>query len=63
MKIKMFRYSSSLYCNFFEMKEDFTNNINDFIKNRDVIDIKYTAHFLNGESILTAMVLYNEEKI
>lgn len=62
MKIQMFKYSSSYYYNFSDIKEQFTKDINDFIKNRDVIDIKYTAHFLNGESTLTAMVLYNEKE-
>ena len=52
MKVKMFMNSqTSFLC----------DNINKFIKDKDVIDVKYTAQFLNGESIFTAMVLYNEE--
>lgn len=52
MKVKMFMNSQTNFL---------CDNINKFIKDKDVIDVKYTAQFLNGESIFTAMVLYNEE--
>lgn len=54
MKVKMFMNSQpSFLC----------DNINKFIKNKDVIDVKYTAQFLNEESIFTTMILYNEEEL
>lgn len=52
MKVKMFMNLNTKWL---------CENINDFIKDRSIIDVKYTAQFLNGESIFTAMVLYNEE--
>lgn len=51
MKVKMFTNSQIKYL---------CDNINNFIKDKDVIDVKYTAQFLKGESIFTAMILYNE---
>lgn len=54
MKVKMFMNSQAKFL---------CDNINSFVKNKDVIDVKYTAQFLNGESIFTAMVLYNEEEL
>lgn len=56
MKVKIFEYSSIFDMDIDDMEED----INDFIKDKKVIDIKYDCCAVSGKNLeyITALVIY-----
>lgn len=59
MKIKIFEYSSIFDMDIDDMEED----INDFIKDKKVIDIKYDCCTVSKDRFeyITALVIYEEQ--
>ena len=58
MKVKIFEYSSVFEMSVRDMEED----INEFIKDKKIIDIKYTSCAISEEKVeyLSALVIYEE---